>query len=190
MVGWQSLTRWTWVYVRFRSCWWTGKPGMLPSMGSQRVGHNWMTEVNWTQIRTWTHMTGTWIQPKFPISQLRSHTWFQHLIKCRFLMSEPCRKKLVRDKVIGRMWIYLDRNIDYRLTVCHLRRRKQPWNMGWLVFMHWVISQANEWENYSNHFREGLRISRNWPTSQFLFLMVGLRTVMVLVGVSFSLLMC
>ena len=148
------------------------------------------SELNWTQIRTWTHITGTWTQPKFPISQLRSHTRFQHLIKCRFLMSEPCRKKLVRDKVIGKMWIYLDRNIDYRLTACHLRRRKQPWNKGWLVFMHWVISQANEWENYSNHFREGVRISRNWPTSQFLFLMVGLRTVMVLVGVSFSLLMC
>ena len=26
---------------------WTGKPGMLQSMGSQRVGHNWETELNW-----------------------------------------------------------------------------------------------------------------------------------------------
>ena len=33
-----------------RSCWWTGKPGVLQSMGSQRVGHDWATELNWTEI--------------------------------------------------------------------------------------------------------------------------------------------
>ena len=46
--GWMaSLTRWTWVWARSGSCWWTGKPGMLQSMGLQRVGHNWVTELNW-----------------------------------------------------------------------------------------------------------------------------------------------
>ena len=46
--GWMaSLTRWTWVWANSGSWWWTGKPGMLQSMGSQRVGHNWMTELNW-----------------------------------------------------------------------------------------------------------------------------------------------
>ena len=46
--GWQrmaSLTLWTWVWVSSRSWWWTGKPGMLQSMGSQRVRHNWVTEL-------------------------------------------------------------------------------------------------------------------------------------------------
>ena len=44
--GWTaSLTRWTWVCVGCRSWWWTGKPGRLQSMGSQRVGHNWATEL-------------------------------------------------------------------------------------------------------------------------------------------------
>ena len=38
-----SLTQWTWVWAGSRSWWWTGKPGMLPSMGSQRVRHNWAT---------------------------------------------------------------------------------------------------------------------------------------------------
>ena len=33
---------------KFREWWWTGRPGMLQSMGSQRVGHNWATELNWT----------------------------------------------------------------------------------------------------------------------------------------------
>ena len=70
------------------------------------------------------------------------------------------------------------------------QKEKTALKYGVVVFMHLVISEANEWENYSNHFRKGVRISRNWPTSHFLVLMVGLRTVMVLVGVSFSLLMC
>ena len=47
--GWiASLTRWTWVWVNSGSWWWTGKPGMLQFMGSQRVGHDWVTELNWT----------------------------------------------------------------------------------------------------------------------------------------------
>ena len=47
--GWMvSSIRWTWVWVSFGSWWWTGKPGMLQPTGSQRVGHNWGTEPNWT----------------------------------------------------------------------------------------------------------------------------------------------
>ena len=47
MVGWMaSPTRWTWVWVRSGSWWWTGKPGVLQSMGSQRVRHDWVTELN------------------------------------------------------------------------------------------------------------------------------------------------
>ena len=49
--GWMtSLTQWTWVWARSGSWWWTGKPGMLQSTGSQRIGHDWGTELNWTHI--------------------------------------------------------------------------------------------------------------------------------------------
>ena len=44
-----SLTRWTWVWVNSRSWWWIGRPGMLRFMGSQRFGHDWVTELNWTE---------------------------------------------------------------------------------------------------------------------------------------------
>ena len=45
--GWMaSPTRWMWVWVNSRSWWWTGRPGVLRFMGSQRVGHNWATELN------------------------------------------------------------------------------------------------------------------------------------------------
>ena len=43
--GWMaSLTRWTWVWASSGSWWWTRKPGMLQSMGSQRVGFDLATE--------------------------------------------------------------------------------------------------------------------------------------------------
>ena len=47
--GWMaSLTQWTWVWVNSGSWWWTGRPGVLQSMGLQRVGHDWATELKWT----------------------------------------------------------------------------------------------------------------------------------------------
>ena len=46
--GWMaSLTQWTWVWVNSKSRWWTGRPGVLQSMGSQKVGYDWATELNW-----------------------------------------------------------------------------------------------------------------------------------------------
>ena len=48
-VGWMaSPTRWMEVWVNSSVWWWTGRPGMPWFMGSQRVGHDWMTELNWT----------------------------------------------------------------------------------------------------------------------------------------------
>ena len=53
--GWQrmrwlmaSLTQWTWVWVDSGSWWWTGRPGVLYSTGSQRVRNDWVTKLNWT----------------------------------------------------------------------------------------------------------------------------------------------
>ena len=52
--GWQRmrwldgiLTQWTWVWASSGSWWWTGKPGVLQSMGSQRVSHVWAAKLNW-----------------------------------------------------------------------------------------------------------------------------------------------
>ena len=41
-----SPTQWTWVWASSGSWWWTGKPGVLQSMGSQRVGHDWIMWLN------------------------------------------------------------------------------------------------------------------------------------------------
>ena len=67
--GWRaSPTQWTWVQASSGSWWWTGKPGVLQSMGSQRVGHNWATSLSQQPCFT-----------PFPI-------WNQLAVPCKILM--------------------------------------------------------------------------------------------------------
>ena len=47
MAGWHHRLDGPWVWVNSGSWWWTGRPGVLRFMGSQRVRHNWATELNW-----------------------------------------------------------------------------------------------------------------------------------------------
>ena len=56
--GWMaSPTQWTWVWVNSGSWWWAKRPGVLRFMGSQRVGHDWATQLNWIR----------WEKPKLGI---------------------------------------------------------------------------------------------------------------------------
>ena len=62
-----SPTRWTWVWVNSGRWWWTGRPGVLQFMESQRVGHNWATELNWTESTfipssTTGHTFESWVE--------------------------------------------------------------------------------------------------------------------------------
>ena len=50
-----SPTQRTWVWVNSGSWWWTGRPGMLQCMGLQRVGYEWASELNWTDVRNERH---------------------------------------------------------------------------------------------------------------------------------------
>ena len=47
-----SSPQWTCVWVNSGSWWWTGSPGVLQSMWLQRVRHDWVTELNWTEVFT------------------------------------------------------------------------------------------------------------------------------------------
>ena len=72
--GWMaSPTQWTWICVNAGSCWWTGRPGMLQSMGSQRVGHDWTTELNWTE-ETWGEHSRTSMKDMVPFYQGTGHS--------------------------------------------------------------------------------------------------------------------
>ena len=64
--GWiASRTRWTCAWVNSGSWWWTGRSGVLRFMGSQRVGHDWVTELNWTEPRL---LRNQWSEEKYTIS--------------------------------------------------------------------------------------------------------------------------
>jgi len=57
--GWMvSLTRWTWVWMNSKIWWWAGRPGVLWFMWSQRVGHNWVTELNKEWCWAFFHVFG------------------------------------------------------------------------------------------------------------------------------------
>ena len=70
--GWMaSLTRWTWVWVNSGSWWWTGRPGVLRFMGSQRVGHDWTTHLIWSETAYWKAETSLCQQ-----RSVKSRLWF------------------------------------------------------------------------------------------------------------------
>ena len=60
--GWMaSLTQCTWVWVNSGSWWWTGRPGVLRFMGSQRVRHEWATDLNWTSVSCAHYLSSPWV---------------------------------------------------------------------------------------------------------------------------------
>ena len=84
--GWMaSQTWWTWVWVNSGSWWWTGRPGMLWSMGLERVGHDWVTELNWTcQLpKVWKNikLKYIWISNDKDSQKWQNKTC--HYLKCR-----------------------------------------------------------------------------------------------------------
>ena len=61
-----SRTWWTWIWVDSGSWWWTGRPGLLWFMGSQRVRHNLATELNWTELKSLFLTSGSFHSKGFP----------------------------------------------------------------------------------------------------------------------------
>ena len=72
--GWMaSPTRWTWVWVNSGRWWWTGSPGVLRFMGSQRVGHDWATERNWTELKLYSVLCCAMVSPSVVSDSLWPH---------------------------------------------------------------------------------------------------------------------
>ena len=115
---------------------WTHVPGLKPSQNPDWDSNprGWDSNPAKTQIGTWTHLASTWTWPQPTVFKLRSHTWFQDLMKLRFLLSHR-RKNSVRGKMIGKKWIYLERNTLHRQSVGHLRRQEKHQGMGLSVLI-------------------------------------------------------
>ena len=79
-----SLTQWTWVWVNSGSWWWTGRPGVLWFMEFQRVGHDWVTELNWTVISLLTCRSSLYILYMSPFLDSHSVNVFSQTVACLF----------------------------------------------------------------------------------------------------------
>ena len=73
MAGWHHQLDGHWVWVNSGSGWWTGRPGVLWFMGSQRVRHDWVTKLNWTvgQNPTWWYILCSFYLFSFNVSLLK-----------------------------------------------------------------------------------------------------------------------
>ena len=78
--GWMaSWTQWARIWVSSGSWWWTAKPGMLRSMGSQRVGHSWVTELSWLgTLFPGSFCHGASRRCVLPMTQKREEVHFQY----------------------------------------------------------------------------------------------------------------
>ena len=76
MAGWHHWLDGCEVWVNSRSWWWTGRPGVLWFMGLQRVGHDWETELNWTECGHWAF----WIFSNLPPNSKGLKMEFQQML--------------------------------------------------------------------------------------------------------------
>ena len=107
--GWMaSSSQWIWVWVSSRNWWWTGRPDVLQSMGSQWVAHDWATELNWyiyiyTHIHVVSESNLTWKLSKF-ISEVTTLILLAQTQLC-FLLSSFCVSLNLSISLYYYLWI-------------------------------------------------------------------------------------
>ena len=126
--GWMaSLTQWTWFWVNSRSWWWTGRPGVLQYIGSQGVGQNWPTELNWSECmyiydlytkrskiffgHTWETIFTSWEQ-YFPVK----NAWTRDK-RADFIITPPFPKqdgRFSKSGISDMWWNYIMFNYNFQ----------------------------------------------------------------------------
>ena len=115
--GWMaSPMQWTWVWVGSESWWWTGMPGMLQSIGSQRGKHNWVTELNWytyryTQTIIHTH-THTHTHTSFYWFYNSGEPWLTHLSPIRLFTFEWSKSEISEWVKYYEFLLYIEKVYD------------------------------------------------------------------------------
>ena len=113
--GWMaSLTRWTQVWVNSRSRWWTGRPGELRLMGSQRVGHDWATELNWSYILAFCGFLHLFY---FLIQKLKKKTNTAYRVKFKLLSTE-FQSRIIWYQIILQLYLPVSGPL-FRHFICH-----------------------------------------------------------------------
>ena len=110
-----SLTRWIWIWVNSGNWWWTGRPGVLRFMGSQRVGHDWATDLNWTD--------GTLVNGPFVERCFTSIGMVDIAPESLLLLIHMCSYHIKMTLVLGERLVYF----KYRNSTSHVQLSVTPW---------------------------------------------------------------
>ena len=141
--GWMaSLTQWRWIWVNSGRWWWTRRPGMLQSMGSQRVGHDWVTELSWTALQYFVgfcHKTA-WINYNvsppslsFPSTLLHHHSRSSQSISLISL----CYSSFLQDTYFTHGSIYICRccsTIVFKMYALYYRIRNNSVSLCYICY--------------------------------------------------------
>ena len=106
MAGMASLTRCTWIWVDSGNWWWTGRPGVLRFMGSQRVRHDWATELNYllTLSCGWSAVSHTnawvyfWHNMMHPIKMLSNKCYLNLILQLFILRKLKSKIPFIKNK--------------------------------------------------------------------------------------------
>ena len=110
-----SLTWWTWVWTGSGSRWWRGKSGVLQSMGWQRVGRDWATELNWILSHCYKFTKNGWSDL---ITSQGSSALMEtcHFCYWPFISSHAARDLILLHRIHFTHWI-LSAKIAVRITL-------------------------------------------------------------------------
>ena len=133
-----------WVWVNSRSWWWTGRPGMLQFMGSLRVGHDWVTELNWIHLqiddfydRGWDGWMASPTQWTWVWMNSRSWGWTGRPGVLRFMRSQ----RVGHDWVTELNWIYLQIDHFYDRGWDRWMASPTQWTWVWMNSGSWVMDR-------------------------------------------------
>ena len=125
--GWMaSPTRWIWVWVNSRSCWWTGRPGMLQFIGSQRVRHDWATELNCTEglgASITSHMSAWMWEQGREKDHFREMTWCE-IVLINLQQGDRKTQAHVQALPTGAIWFRAPFFLLLILTFCNCIRNE------------------------------------------------------------------
>ena len=129
-----SLTQWTWVWINSGSWWWIERPGVLWSMGSQRVGHNWATQLNWTEAN---------LRPHHP--PWSSKVAIKAAAPCSSLAKWFTRPKRVNTTEIELLFIWLSWAAQQisRVILFHVVTQGQNWE--WFCHLNMWLPRGGVW---------------------------------------------
>ena len=113
-----SLTRWMWVWMNSGRWWWTGRPGVLRFMGSQRVRGDWATELNWTVMLIQEEQMH--VQENAAPCCKYTSTWKAHKDSIRIDLPFVPLSYWVREQILGCVFIWLNCTIIPEMYIAEM----------------------------------------------------------------------